>query len=105
VEFFEAVKANDVQKCLLMVRKNKNLTLDVDNERKTALHWACHNDCSSMVQVLIDFGASILVKDDYARRPYDAYVSSWQTKGGPINQALVKFFDQNKDANKVASPP
>jgi len=68
-----------------MVRKNKNLTVDCDNERKTALHWACHNDCASMVQVLIDFGASTSAKDDFARKPYDEYITTQQTKLGPMN--------------------
>lgn len=39
-----------------------------------------------MVQVLIDFGAQLFVKDDFARRPLDEYISTAQTKGGPANQ-------------------
>ena len=39
--FFKLVKQNDVLKCLSMLKENRNLTEDCDEERKTALHWAC----------------------------------------------------------------
>lgn len=48
-EFFDAVRANDVQKSLQMCVKNPNLTHDCDEDRKTALHWACHNESIAMV--------------------------------------------------------
>jgi ankyrin repeat protein len=54
-----------------MLKKNKNLVLDVDEERRTALHWACHLDYVNMSQVLIDFGAQVNARDDFGRKPID----------------------------------
>ena len=62
--------------CLKMIMANHNLVQDCDNERKTPLHWACHNDSNEMVQILVDFGAQITAKDDYARKPIDELIST-----------------------------
>jgi ankyrin repeat protein len=37
---------------------------DIDLSRKTALHIACRNDYSNMIEVLVDFNSSLDLKDD-----------------------------------------
>ena len=77
-----------------MLKKNKNLVKDCDDERKTALHIACHNDSLMMAQVLIDFGAAANAKDDFLRRPIDELHTAQQRKGGQLNAKIVDLLDR-----------
>ena len=70
-EFFEALKENDVVRCLYYLKANPKLAQDCDMDRKTAFHWACHLDQANMCQVLIDYGANMFAKDDFSKKPYD----------------------------------
>lgn len=109
-EFFAYVKKNDVLKCLDMVKANPALVTDCDEERKTALHWACQLDLTNLVQVLVDFGANTGAKDDFARRPADEAQAYAQLKKVPVNRTIQALFDEQtqgklrRDTGKYDQP-
>lgn len=71
IEFFEALKRNEVLKCLNMIKQNPALVGDCDESRRTPLHWACHLNLTNIIQILVDFDSNLNAKDDYARKPLD----------------------------------
>lgn len=54
-----------------MVKENRALVEDVDEERKTPLHWACKIGRYNMAMIMVDFGASLFATDDYMKKPTD----------------------------------
>ena len=76
-----------------MVKENPNLVDDVDPEGKTPLHWACQLDLTNLVQILVDYGAPMLAKDDFARKPYDEAIAFSKSKNIPINKHIQRVFE------------
>ena len=73
------------------------LVEDVDPERKTALHWACFLDCHNMAYVLVDFGSSINVKDDFNRKAYDEALAYAQSNYKEVNKKIETLFQKVAD--------
>ena len=44
---------------------------DVDEERKTPLHWACKFGRYNMAMIMVDFGANMFATDDFMKKPLD----------------------------------
>lgn len=93
-EFFKLAKANDVLKCLQMLKADPALAEDCDDERRAALHWACALDLADLAQVLVDFGANLNARDDYARRPIDEAHTYALAKKKPLNPTIKELYDQ-----------
>lgn len=70
-EFFALVRDNDVMAALKMVKENRSLVEDVDEERKTPLHWACKHGRFNMAMIMVDFGANLQANDDFMKKPVD----------------------------------
>ena len=94
-EFFELLKENNVLKCLNMLKKNRNLVNDCDDERRTALHVACSLDFANMVQILLDFGSKSNAKDDYGRKPIDEALSTAQIKGVGNDSPIIQMIEED----------
>lgn len=93
-EFFRLAKANDVLKCLQMLKVDAELAEDCDEERRTALHWACALDLADLAQVLVDYGARLNAKDDHSRRPMDEAQAYALAKKKPLNATIKELHDQ-----------
>ena len=93
-----------------MLQENPMLVEDVDPERKTALHWACLLDCHNMAYVLVDFGSSINVKDDFNRKAYDEALAYAQSNYKEVNKKIETLFQKvaegtyKRDIVKYESP-
>ena len=94
VEFFEALKRNQVLKCLSMIQHNGALVHDCDDSRRTPLHWACMLDLTNIIQILVDFDSNLNAKDDYSRKPLDETLAYAQTRNQQPNQVVLDFYDQ-----------
>ena len=61
--FFKHVKKNNVSQVLQMLLKNGKLVNELDEAGRIPMHWACENGALSIVEILLDFGSSILLSD------------------------------------------
>jgi len=62
-EFFDAVIANNVSVVLNLLRANKNLANDIDDQGRLPLHHACRLGHQHMVQILVDFEGNVFKQD------------------------------------------
>ena len=94
IEFFEALKRNEVLKCLNMIKHNPALVGDCDDSRRTPLHWACQLDLTNIIQILVDFDSNLNAKDDYARRPLDEALAYSQTRHLEPSPIVLDIYDR-----------
>jgi ankyrin repeat protein len=65
-----------------MLKGNKLLVNDCDEQRKSPLHWTLTLELSNLSLILVDYGANLNAKDDFARKPYDEALAVASLKGG-----------------------
>ena len=94
IEFFEALKRNEVLKCLNMIKHNPALVGDCDDSRRTPLHWACQLDLTNIIQILVDFNSNLNATDDYARRPLDEALAYSQTRHLEPSPIVLEIYDR-----------
>ena len=78
-----------------MIKNNKLLVNDCDEQRKTPLHWSLHLNWHNISQMLIDFGAPLNAKDDFSRKPYDEAFAMAQINGGVWDESIKRVFDKH----------
>lgn len=92
-----------------MLKANPKLVDDVDEERVTPLHYACHIKSVAMAQVMIDFGGKTNKRDDYQRKPIDmisTYVSSSDKEAHEIIKLIETTINgqYKRDIQKYNEP-
>lgn len=69
--FLKEVKGNNVESVQKMLQADNTLVNLFDSTKQTALHWACRRGFIGMVQLLINFKASLSLPDMIGRTPED----------------------------------
>ena len=75
-EFFQAVKMGDIIQILKTLRLNSDLCNDRDKLNRTPIHWACRRGYDQLVQILVDYGADVSVKDSLGKTPVDMAIEN-----------------------------
>lgn len=68
---FDAVEATAYDRVRLAVKKGANINAQRDNDRRTPLMVAAWKEWPAMVQVLLQQGADIYIKDKEGKTAYD----------------------------------
>lgn len=69
--FFEAVKMNDIIKVLRFLKNNPDLVDDIDRMQRSPMHWATQRGFEKMLEILIDYGGDVFLKDAFERTARD----------------------------------
>ena len=89
----------EIAEILLKFKANINI---LDNDKKTALMIAVIKGNDALVQVLINYGANLEIRNEFGKSPYDVALSM-EKKVYQINPFFVFFLLKYKHLEKRAS--
>jgi hypothetical protein len=77
-----------------MLKENKLLVNDCDEQRKSPVHHSLLLEWTNLSLILVDYGANLNCKDDFARKPYDEALAVASLKGGVMNKHIKCMFEE-----------